>query len=264
MKTQTSPNWSRTLPDFRLKGNEIHLWCAHRCIEKWSVADWVSLLSEEELNRANQYRYRSDAERFGVRHGILRTILGGYLGKPPQAVVIDYTAYGKPIVGNGELTFSLSHSGAMMLYAIARDVPIGVDVEFLNANAAFEVVASHVLTLNEQSVLEQASPLEKRATFLKFWTRKEALSKALGMGLSLPINKIDVSASSDAPTLVSSGLLWLVVDLSPVVGYVASLVAQVQSTETRYTLPFYDAVALPWRVSNQRSIEQRSGRRYGE
>jgi len=71
----------------------------------------------------------------------------------------------------------MSHSSNMVCYVIAFNNKIGVDIEFYNTT--IDIIRS--LDIDEQY-----------KTFYKFWTKKEALVKAVGKGLYYPINKIEV------------------------------------------------------------------------
>jgi len=109
-----------------------------------------------------------------------------------------YGAHGKPFLAgkHSTLRFSVSHSRDEMLLAIAHMREVGVDVEGVrNIGLAIDELGDTVLSEPEKQALAGLGDEDKRMNFLRFWTRKEAYIKADGRGVSLPLERIDVSAS---------------------------------------------------------------------
>ena len=190
-------------------------------------------LSTDEQERANRYRFARDRQAFITRRGRLRLILGRYLGLDPASLQFSYNPYGKPALqpeAAGQLCFNLSHSQGLALFAFARQVDIGVDLERLRSDFDHLELAERFFSAGERAELN-ALPLESRPqAFFLCWTRKEAFIKAHGEGLSLPLDHFDVSLTPGEPArLVATraGLetpdQWSLFNLEPAPDYLAAL-----------------------------------------
>ena len=187
-------------------------------------------LSADEHARATRFRFGADRTRFTVPRGLLRVILGRYAGVDPAAFVFSYGAAGKPAIADPpdarRFTFNVSHSAGVALIAVARQRPIGVDVERLREIEALEI-ARRFFSQGEIAAVQSVSGAERQRVFFSCWTRKESVLKACGAGLA---------ASSGVEQRVEDGRRygtvsgqqgslseWAVIDLDPGVGYVGAL-----------------------------------------
>lgn len=153
-------------------------------------------LSEGERARAARFLRVEDRNRFIFSHLALRRILAGYLARPPEALRFRRAPGGKPDLDGpdrGRLHFNLSHSGSHALIGIARDVAIGVDVEEARPIGDPMAIARAHFHPGEVADLEGLPKPLRDAAFLACWTRKEAVVKALGTGLALPLSDFRVS-----------------------------------------------------------------------
>ena len=187
----------------------------------------------DEKTRAERFHFEEDRKRFIVRRGILRTILGGYLGVDPDQVQFAYGKNEKPELAdsfaNGEIRFNLSHSGEVALYAFTRDREIGVDIEHIREISDMEQVSNRFFSLRENEVLHILSESKKREAFFNCWTRKEAYIKAIGDGLSCPLDSFDVSLVPGEPARLQriegdseAALRWSIQDLETENGFTAA------------------------------------------
>jgi 4'-phosphopantetheinyl transferase len=166
-----------------------------------------------------------------VGRGLLRRLLGEYLGIGAADVRFAYGPNDKPRLATETLHFNLSHSGALALYAFNRSDEVGIDVELDEGDYARERIAERFFSSSETATLRSLPvDLQPRA-FLTCWTRKEAFIKARGDGLSLALDSFDVSLKPDTPAAVlrtewcadEPGQWWLG-DLSdPGKGYIAAV-----------------------------------------
>jgi 4'-phosphopantetheinyl transferase len=160
-------------------------------------------LSVDERERAARFVFERDARRFSAARGILRHLLGGYLGCAPEQVRFAYGEQGKPALaasGAGlDLHFNVSHSRQLALLGFALEREIGVDIEGHRELPDAEAIAERFFSPAERSALRAAAPAARRAAFFRIWTRKEAYIKALGEGLSRPLDSFDVSVRPDEP-----------------------------------------------------------------
>lgn len=150
------------------------------------------LLSADEQARIARYRFALDRTRHTLARGRLRQILGSYLDVPPESLVFGYSEKGKPFLREyPELKFNLSHSGAWGLLGVCRDREIGVDVEQVDRSFSVNDLVCRFFSPVEVPVI--LSEEEPHAAFFRAWTRKEAIIKAHGDGLSLPLAQFGVS-----------------------------------------------------------------------
>src|SRR5262249_14010343 len=163
----------------------------------------VPLLSPDERERAARFHFRRDAMRWIVARAILRQILGGCLGVDRGAVVLSYGPQGKPAVvaptGSVDLQFSLAHSSHVAVYAVSAGCPVGIDVEGMRPLSDMDRIAARTFSPRECAALRKLPPGLRAVGFFNCWTRKEAYIKAVGLGLSYPLDRFSVSLAPGEP-----------------------------------------------------------------
>lgn len=177
------------LPVMSCRADEVDLWQAS--LDGQSVATLArlrSLLSADEIARAQAFHFERDRRRFMVSRGVLRSLLGRYVGRNPRSLEFHYGANGKPTLasapGEPPLYFNVSHSGGIALYAITRLGDVGVDVECVRDVPEWAEIAAAHLSTRERDYLATQPPEAQSRAFLLAWTRHEALLKASGAGLA--------------------------------------------------------------------------------
>ncbi|HTR77416.1 MAG TPA: 4'-phosphopantetheinyl transferase superfamily protein [Gemmatimonadaceae bacterium] len=167
--------------------------------------DVMSLLDADEHARASSFLFDRDRERFALSHAALRVVVSRYVAIPPRRVAFAKGRHGKPRLspdGSGvapPIHFSLSHAGPFTLIAVARGRDVGVDVEHLRSDPHFADMARRVFTSEEAAEIEALPESMRAAAFLRCWVRKEALVKAHGDGLSVPLDGFRVSVDPESP-----------------------------------------------------------------
>jgi len=160
-------------------------------------------LSIDERSKAGRFHFEEHRRRFIARHGILRLILGCYLSVEPSAIRFCYEKNGKPRLQNAfgktDIQFNLSHSGGLALYVFTRDHEVGVDLERIRDFPEMERIVEQFFSVKERVVFGALPISEKKETFFSWWTRKEAFMKAIGDGLSYPLDTFDVSVAPGKP-----------------------------------------------------------------
>ena len=191
-----------------LADEEAHVWLAGLEQDQATRGRLSALLSEDELLRADRFRFTRDREHFIAARGALRTILGRYTGVEPRRLRFSYDQYGKPSLrgeaGDAALRFNVSHSHGRALYALARGRAVGVDIEFVREDFAGFEIAERFFSGREVSALRALPEAARPAAFFDCWTRKEAYIKALGEGLSHPLRCFAVSLAPGE----TAALLW--------------------------------------------------------
>lgn len=152
-----------------------------------------SYLSEDEKQKASEYYRTKLTKKYIISRGILRCLLSCYTQKHPAELKFVYNKFGKPSLKRHELHFNLSHSELLTCYAISLDHRVGIDLESHDRNLDTRELASIVFTTSEQEAFNKIHDVKARTRlFYDLWTKKEAIIKAEGQGLSLPINTIEV------------------------------------------------------------------------
>lgn len=150
------------------------------------------LLSAEESERAARFRFARDRRVYVAAHAICRGLLSYCCGGDPLGWRFSIGDHGKPEVmtasGSPRLRVNLSHTRGFSAVALTQDHDIGIDVERLQRDAPTEKLAERVLAKCERQRLQAAPVTEQVAVFLRFWTLKEAYVKAVGRGLSQPLD----------------------------------------------------------------------------
>ncbi len=194
--TRLSQQWLSpdTVPLF-CREDEVHVWRINVSLFPTYLERLQRLLSVDERTRAGKFRFQSDRDRSTATRGCLRLLLGHYLGVAPETVQFCYGPQGKPELQGPEaqaLSFNVSHSGDWALIAIGQGQPLGIDLEHIQPDFAWQAVGGLVLSPRERAMLSALPPDVQSAVFFKVWTGKEAYVKATGEGLSSPLTQLEV------------------------------------------------------------------------
>nr|QEO74446.1 4'-phosphopantetheinyl transferase [uncultured bacterium] len=201
------------------------------------MAAAAELLSTDERDRAARFRFDHHRDRFVIAHGALRVILGRYLRGAPAAVELDVGASGKPFAPRTDLRFNLSHSGTEALVAVTAGRDVGCDIEEISERVPIDRLAARFFSLADQAALAAFQADDRRAAFFRCWTRKEAYVKAVGDGLSLALDRFDVTVTGPATLLAtrpdaSEAGRWAMVDVPCPSGYAGAVcVARLDADE---------------------------------
>lgn len=224
---------------------EIHIWRLCLKTDERLLGLLKRLLSSEETLRATGYHFERDCRRFVVRRAALRQILAQYMGCDASTVRFITSAFGRPTIADatnaGELSFSCSHSEDRGLVAVTRGRSVGVDLEKRRPRDANLEAVIGMFSPAEREELCRA-PLQKwSAAFFDCWTCKEAFVKALGLGLSLPLDRFTISHfSGDSPELTrcdaefTGGKRWTLLPLDLGADYSAAIVVEGDTLPIRH------------------------------
>lgn len=198
------------------------------------AAALAHLLGDDERARADRFRFPRDRRRFVVRRARLRQLLGAWVDRAPDALTFTENSHGKPILIDGP-PFSLSHSADMMMLAIG-DADIGCDLEWIDPALDWPPLAEAFFTTTERVALTALPAEAARRAFFACWARKEAFVKALGLGLSYPLDAFHVSVGPTAE-LVSGGEGWAIGAAPAIPGFATAIVARDDRTPLAITAP---------------------------
>jgi 4'-phosphopantetheinyl transferase len=195
------------------------------------------LLSPPERLRANCFAFERDRQRFIVARARLRQLLAERLDMLPLSIELVYGARGKPALAprctDLDLRFNLSHSHNVAVYAFARGLEIGIDVEAIRVIRDADNIATRFFSKRENKAYLALDPCDRPRGFFNCWTRKEAFIKAIGEGLYHPLDRFDVSLAPEEPAKIlrvdntpGQDCGWELQSLIPEPGFVASVVVQ--------------------------------------
>lgn len=230
--------WSPAPLSLSLPAGEVHVW-RHRLQQPPELHEsYLRTLAEDERTRASRFHFDKHRRHFVAGRGFLRALLARYLDTTPEEVRFAYGPYGKPVLdgaySESSLRFNASHSGEWAVYAFVQDQEVGVDVEHIKADFETEGIAERFFSALEVQTLSGLAEEEKPAAFFRCWTRKEAYIKALGSGLSHPLDSFDVTLAPGEPAALARAEGWSLFDLEVAPQYAAALAVEGQVSAVRH------------------------------
>ncbi len=156
-----------------------------------SVPGLINFLSPSERNRADGYHFLKDKNRFIICRTILKILLAEHIGLDVDKIILDTHFNKKPYLSSHpSVFFNVTHAGDYAIIAIAKS-PIGVDIEYVNKSFDYEEILPNIF--NKIEIDEVINSNDKHLTFYRFWTRKEAIVKAIGNGIDENFSKIPIT-----------------------------------------------------------------------
>lgn len=195
------------------------------------------ILSASERMRAARFLRAMDRDRFIVGRARLRQLLAARLGLRPDSIEFSYGSHGKPALAaslaTSGLHFNLSHSEGLAVYAFAAGHEVGVDVEAVRPLPDADAIAARFFSPSEVEAYLSLAASDRPLGFFNCWTRKEAFIKAIGEGLSHPLDRFDVSLVPGEPATLlrvddvpGERCGWALHAFSPAPGFVAAVAAK--------------------------------------
>lgn len=236
--------------------DRIDIWTWRLGASDAELAALIVLLSGDEIARAARFVGARDRQHFIVGRARLRQILASYLAVSPEAVRFNYGEHGKPLLSRypHAPSFNLSHSGDFAALAVSGSGTVGIDVEQLRPMGS--EIGQRFFTDNENAILAKLSGRRRVERFLRCWTRKEAIVKATGKGLTGGLARFDVALAGDAtshPLHICNGgpdlqPNWSLYDLTLDAGFVGALAVPTTTRQPRLRhlkLPSTTSVSHP-------------------
>lgn len=195
------------------------------------MESFAAVLTSAERLEAAGFRTIADRHRFMLGRALLREMVGAATGRSPASLRIWRDANGKPAIdGVDDLAFNVSHSGDIVMVALAPVRELGVDVECHRGDIDVTALGSFVFTQRERESITAAAAEARIGLFFRQWVLKEALVKGLGTGLSRDPRRFQVrdARGHSRPEFVGSdgddiGEGWLIRDVPVPAGYSAAL-----------------------------------------
>ncbi len=211
-----------------------------------------AVLLPVEIEAAERYRRREDAERFIIGRALIRHLCAIHCDAEPRAIEISRTSSGKPHVQTEPgIEFNISHSGNCVLIAWSTTGPVGVDVEAATPGEreSFLEMTERIFSSDELSLLRSTDNADEVARlFYRIWVRKEALLKASGIGTTGFRHTFAVLEKTpngvrwfDQVRISSDGPIWEVHDLEAMAGHAAGIAVPAGTK----ILEYRDVTGLP-------------------
>ena len=182
---------------------QVHVWRASLALPPAGLAALHRVISDDERSRAGRFRFEVHRDRFIAGRGIQRLLLARYLGADPAGLRYRLAHHGKPSLDApwdaADLRFNVSNAEDGLLVAVTTGRELGVDLEAVRALGDRDEVARRFFSAPEVEVYDAVPEGERDAAFFTCWTRKEAYIKALGEGLSMPLDCFDVTLRPGEP-----------------------------------------------------------------
>jgi 4'-phosphopantetheinyl transferase len=213
----------------------VPLWIVRLEAGEDSFARSLAVLSPEETARAERFHFDRHRRAFILGRAGLRFLLASYLDLDAAAIHFEYGPQGKPVLapmlkGACSLRFNASHSGDLAAYAFTSGCEIGIDVERYRELPDLENIARRFFSPEEAAELLKLSLAERTPGFFNCWTRKEAYIKAMGGGLSIPLDSFRVTLVPGAAARMVSldgsndaARHWSLYDFTPAPDYAGAI-----------------------------------------
>ena len=182
----------------------IDLWYTFldRAADPHLLDRYFGLLDADERARVQRLRLEHVRQEYLVTRALVRTALSHYAGNDPSQWTFTQNAYGKPIVDSpwrGYESFNLSHSAGLVICAVAAEGRVGVDVESVCRKNSGIALAKRFFAAPEVVTLEATPEARQQEVFIQIWTLKEAYIKAIGHGLSVPLDSFHLALDDQRP-----------------------------------------------------------------
>lgn len=229
--------WAPPPAELALEPGRVHVWRAGLEPAPDVLRRLEATLSDDERARAARFVFPQHRVRYAAGRGILRELLGRYLGRDPRSLRFRYTPHGKPEldepVTSGSVRFNLSNCEAMALVAFVQGREVGVDVEELRPMPDGISIAERFFSAPENEVFRSLAAEVRDRAFFNCWTRKEAYIKAVGEGLSMPLDRFDVAFAPGEPAALLATRpdpaeveRWTLREVDPGPGWIGALMVE--------------------------------------
>lgn len=211
--------------------DDAEVWHGRLTAEDAHYPAYWCVLDAAEQAQALKFKNGLLRQRYVEVHGRLRNLLAQTLDQPPEKIRIAKAEHGKPyLVDYPELAFNLSHSADSMMIALGRQCRLGVDIEIRKPRINMSGLVDKCFAEEEFFYWKQLPETEKAEAFYRFWTRKEALVKAVGHGIALGLNDCVVNPENPSeflrvPATCGPASAWQVLDIDVEQGLCGALVA---------------------------------------
>jgi len=237
--------WDHPLKSNEIKVGTVHIWRGRLSTGLQHLPQIACCLSTDEKKKAARFHQAKDEQRYLFSHSMLRMVLAKYLNCKSESIFYKQDFYGKPMLGfhnlKEDIYFNMSHSEDLVIVALSRDQDVGVDVEFIRKVKDAQGIVKSSFVIQEQIHLFSLPSTEFINGFFLCWTLKEAFIKAIGKGLSYPMNYFSVidsrgNISGIGSLVITSGMAreWYQLSFIPQSSYVGAMVSSNRQPKVLY------------------------------
>ena len=231
-----------------LADNDIHVWATVLATPANILEGFARNLSPDETARANKFKFEKHRNRYIAGRGALRAILGRYLGAGPADLRFIYSDNGKPALAeefaDAGIHFNLAHTGELALLAVTRIGTVGVDVESVRPVKNVDELVARFFSKRENELFQKVPDKDKPAAFFNLWTRKEALLKATGEGITRSLSLVEVSFLPGEPARLmaisgdaAAGQKWRLREIIPGAGFTGAVAVELGTSNIEHRTP---------------------------
>ena len=219
--------------------SQVDVWGGDELLARSGQRRAWELISDAERQQAAHFRFERDRNLYLKAHLGLRLLLSRYTGVAPECLSFSKNQWGKPKCNEAlDLHFNMSHSFPVVLWAFCRTAQVGIDVEPLRPFPDTMAFAEATFSVREVVALKKLAAEDRDVALIRCWTRKEALVKAIGIGLSASLRDFTVGLGPRAELLHWEGTgvwdtTWTLRHLEPRDGFVGCLAFPIDQAEVR-------------------------------
>jgi 4'-phosphopantetheinyl transferase len=180
-------------------GIAVHLFSTR--YREADCAPFARVLRQGELAKASRFHFEADRVRSMVCRAMLRRLAAAVYGGEPEQIEFSLMKNGKPKivypVEAAKIHVNVSHSGELGAVALSIACPVGVDIEYMRPDIEIVATAKEYFRCEERSWLAAQPEESQLRGFHRLWVLKEAILKASGDGLSIPLDSIPVDIQGE-------------------------------------------------------------------
>jgi len=226
--------WPEPPDNLSIGASEVHVWFAALDQPPEVLERFHASFSVDEQQRAERFRIGNLRNHYVAARGMMREVLARYLGTSSQSLAFTYAAHGKPSLASSwrdtGLDFNLAHSHCAAVLAVTQGEPIGVDIEQIRPMPNAGALMERFFAAEEIDAWKRLNEKLRLEAFFRGWTRKEAYLKAVGSGLSFPLDRFCITIDpSQTPRVLSidgdvkEAARWWLTSFDPAETFVAAL-----------------------------------------
>lgn len=182
--------WAPVPCGLRVRLGELHVFRSRLDLSPQAADEATRLVSEDELVMAETLDRPGDGRDFLCARALTRRVLGWVLERHPAGIEFCRTEHGRLALADREVRFSVSYVEGELMVAVSRKSEVGVDIH--DSEVTYDEDLHLALTEGEMRLLRRLSPSVRQMFFLGLWARKEAVLRAVGYGLRVPPDEVDV------------------------------------------------------------------------
>ncbi|MBV8477368.1 MAG: hypothetical protein JOZ36_11935, partial [Acidobacteria bacterium] len=155
------PDW----PLARISACEVDVFSVSTHFSLSDIGQLRTLLTDDELSRADRFRFDEHRNQYTIARGWLRLLLSGYTGRDATQLRFAYASNGKPELvsdtGEASIDFNVAHSEELIVLAFARHRRLGIDIERIRQDVAYDDLAQRYFSAAEYACLRELAPTRR-------------------------------------------------------------------------------------------------------